>query len=239
MPTTAAYLEIKDPKGDKQIPLDSGPLTIGRNFTNLLVIEEPMASRFHCVIDRAAEGYSVRDLDSRNGTLLNGKPLRGESPMSAGDIVKIGKTELKLIVPAARSGPGIPSKAADTAMAELADLVSDKDEADEEEEATTSQPVNAANEFERQLRERADLLADRTFTDRQIALINARANWFIRLTSRKTLANRSPCSASSCFSASAAGRRIFTSSRRWTMFTSASALTERWLMPSGSAKRSA
>ena len=68
----------------------------------------------------------------------------------------------------------MPNKlAADTAMAELADLVSDKDETDEDEE-TVSEPVKAANEYERQLRERADVLADRTFTDRQIALINAR-----------------------------------------------------------------
>jgi general secretion pathway protein E len=171
-----AYLEIKDPKGDRQVPLDSGPLTIGRNFTNLLVIDEPMASRFHCVIEKAAEGFTVRDLDSRNGTMLNGKPIRGETSMSPGDIVKIGKTEMKLIVPAVRgaaTGPGAKG-AADSAMAELADLVSDKDEADEEESEAAPQPIAAHNEAERQLRERADLMADRTFTDRQIALINAR-----------------------------------------------------------------
>ena len=77
-----AYLEIKEQKGARQVPLDSGPLTIGRNFTNLLVIEEPLASRFHCVIEKMSDGFHVRDLESRNGTMLNGKPLRGEATLS-------------------------------------------------------------------------------------------------------------------------------------------------------------
>jgi general secretion pathway protein E len=168
-----AYLEIKEPKGPRQVPLDGGPLTIGRNFTNLLVIEEPMASRFHCVIERGSDGFHLRDLESRNGTLLNGKPIR-QSVMVNGDVVTIGKTEIKLVVPAVRPSPSQSSKAsADTAMAELATLVTDEEEADEEAE-TPPEPVTASNEFERQLRERAESLGDRTFTDRQIALINAR-----------------------------------------------------------------
>jgi general secretion pathway protein E len=168
-----AYLEIKDAKGPRQVPLDGGPLTIGRNFTNLLVIDEPMASRFHCVIEKGSDGFHLRDLESRNGTLLNGKPVH-QSLIMSGDIVAIGKTEIKLVVPAVRAGSGVNSKAAaDTAMAELAHLVSDEDEVDEDKQAP-AEPVASANEYERQLRERAEALADRSFTDRQIVLINAR-----------------------------------------------------------------
>src|ERR1700677_1222685 len=128
------YLEIKEQKGARQIPLDSGALTIGRNFTNLLVIEEPLASRFHCVIEKDAEGVRIRDLESRNGTLLNGNSLRGEAAMAAGDVIKIGSTEMKLIVPVARVTGNAPSKqAADTAMSELAELVVDGDESEDEE----------------------------------------------------------------------------------------------------------
>ena len=168
-----AYLEISESKGSRQVPLDSGPLTVGRNFTNLLVIEEPMASRFHCVIEKTSEGFLVRDLESRNGTMLNGKPVRGDAPMSPGDVVKIGKTEMKLVVAAARPAHGMTAKGpADTAMAEFAELVSDSDESDEDD--SPAEPTRVANEYERQLRERVDLLSDRTFSDRQIALINAR-----------------------------------------------------------------
>lgn len=168
-----AYLEIKDTKGPRQVPLDGGPLTIGRNFTNLLVIDEPMASRFHCVIERASDGFHLRDLESRNGTLLNGKPVR-QSVMVNGDVLTIGKTEIKLVVPAVRPASGQSTRAAaDTAMAELATLVGDEDGSDEEAEPA-HETIVAANEYERQLRERAEVLSDRTFTDRQIALINAR-----------------------------------------------------------------
>jgi general secretion pathway protein E len=168
-----AYLQIKEPKGSRQIPLDGGPLTIGRNFTNLIVIEEPLASRFHCVIESDDSGFRVKDLQSRNGTLLNGKPIH-ESAMINGDVVMIGKTEIKLIVQNAKPNAGLPPRqAAETAAAELAELVSDKEQSDEEAQPP-AQPITAANEYERQLRERAELLTDRSFTDREIVLINAR-----------------------------------------------------------------
>src|ERR1700722_9107073 len=97
----AAYLEMKVDTGTKQVPLDGGPLTIGRNFTNLLVIEESMASRFHCVIEKVDKGFVVRDLKSRNGTLVNGKPVQS-AELKHGDVVSIGKTQLKLIDPSAK-----------------------------------------------------------------------------------------------------------------------------------------
>jgi general secretion pathway protein E len=151
-------------------------LTIGRNFTNLLVIEEPQASRFHCVIEQDEDGFRVRDLESRNGTMLNGKPIRGGSPLTPGDVVKIGNTEMKLVIASNKNGGGPSHKpAADTAMDELAEFVTDGDEAEEKgEPVAAAAPITSANEFEKQLRERADAMSDRTFNDRQIALINAR-----------------------------------------------------------------
>ncbi|MGD0540641.1 MAG: ATPase, T2SS/T4P/T4SS family [Tepidisphaeraceae bacterium] len=167
-----AYLEIKDAKGPRQVPLDGGPLTIGRNFTNLLVIDEPMASRFHCIIEKGADGFHLRDLESRNGTLLNGQPVH-QSLIVNGDVVAIGKTEMKLVVPTTGSMGEAKSKLlADTAISELANLVSDEEES--EEERAPAKPVAAASEYERQLRERAESLEDRSFNDRQIALFNAR-----------------------------------------------------------------
>jgi type II secretory ATPase GspE/PulE/Tfp pilus assembly ATPase PilB-like protein len=171
-----AFLEIKDTKGTRQVPLDGGPLTIGRNFTNLLVLEEPMASRFHCVIEREGDTFYVRDLESRNGTFLNGKQIK-DSDLKSGDVVSIGKTEMKLMISAPKAArPHLAPKATDdAALSELAGLVSDADEEDPElADTITPSTTPAANEFERLLRDRADSLVDRTFTDREIALINAR-----------------------------------------------------------------
>ncbi len=168
-----AYLEINDTKGPRQVPLDGGPLTIGRNFTNLLVIDEPMASRFHCVIEKRSRRIS----SPRSGIpQWHAAQRQAGPPIHHGQrrLLTIGKTEIKLVVPAVRPASGASAKAAaDTAMAELANLVGDEDESDEEAEPSP-EPIVSANEYERQLRERAEALTDRTFTDRQIALINAR-----------------------------------------------------------------
>jgi type II secretory ATPase GspE/PulE/Tfp pilus assembly ATPase PilB-like protein len=169
----SAYLTVKDPQGERQVPLDGGMLTIGRNFTNLLVIEEAMASRFHCVIEQLPEGFRLRDLDSRNGTMVNGKPCR-ECSLANGDVVTIGKTELKLIVPNQQSGAGVPVKqVVDEVVSELAQLVNDEEE-DESTAATADEKIEPANEFEKALRDRAEALVDKPFGERDIILINAR-----------------------------------------------------------------
>jgi type II secretory ATPase GspE/PulE/Tfp pilus assembly ATPase PilB-like protein len=169
----SAYLTVKDPQGERQVPLDGGLLTIGRNFTNLLVIEETMASRFHCVIEPLADGFRLRDLDSRNGTMVNGKPVK-ECPLANGDVVTIGKTEIKLVVPSQKSGPNAPpNQLVDEVVAELAELVNDEEE-DESQVQPGDEKIEAANEYEKALRERAESLADRPFGERDIVLINAR-----------------------------------------------------------------
>jgi type II secretory ATPase GspE/PulE/Tfp pilus assembly ATPase PilB-like protein len=170
------YLEIKDTAGPRRVALDGGPLTVGRNFTNLLVLEEPMASRFHCVIEEAPDGFIVRDLDSRNGTKLNGKAVK-TALLNNGDVVSIGKTEMKLVIPAAMPANASPKDYESGAVDELAGLVGDEEEAQAEAEAPeVIVEVDTSNdsEMERQLRERADALADRAFTDNDISLINAR-----------------------------------------------------------------
>jgi type II secretory ATPase GspE/PulE/Tfp pilus assembly ATPase PilB-like protein len=168
----SAYLTVKDPQGERQVPLDGGMLTIGRNFTNLLVIEETMASRFHCVIEQLPDGFRLRDLDSRNGTMVNGKPCK-QCPLANGDVVTIGKTALKLIVPNQKSQTGVPPRqVVDEVVAELAHLVNDEEE--DESVTVADEKIEPANEFEKALRERAESLADRPFGERDIVLINTR-----------------------------------------------------------------
>src|ERR1043166_7405534 len=92
------YLEVQDAQGARQVPLGARPLTIGRHPSNLLPLEDSEASRFHCVIEKTSEGWRVKDLDSRNGTRLNGLPIK-VSELMPGDVVTIGQTSLKLVAP--------------------------------------------------------------------------------------------------------------------------------------------
>ena len=157
-----AYLEIKDAKGPRQVPLDGGPLTIGRNFTNLLVIEEAMASRFHCVIEKTSDGFHCAIWNRATERCSTASPSANR-PWSAATSSRsaIPRSSWWSPPPAPRLAC-LPKSLADTAMAELAELVSDEDESDGESEAAP-EPVVASSEYERQLRERAEALADRAF----------------------------------------------------------------------------
>ena len=92
----AAYLVIHR-GGSKQgvVLLFSGQrYTVGRAPGNQVVIEDERASRVHAEIVSADNGWSIRDLDSRNGTLLAGRPIASTSPLTAGDVISIGLAEL-------------------------------------------------------------------------------------------------------------------------------------------------
>src|ERR1700690_498070 len=107
MPKSSPYLEVKDAGGVRKVPVTGSPITIGRNITNMLALDEPLASRFHCVIEKWKDGYRVRDLDSRNGILVNGQATKA-AMLGDGDVVTLGGTELKLVLTAAgaRSNAG-------------------------------------------------------------------------------------------------------------------------------------
>jgi FHA domain len=65
------------------------PLTIGRDATNTVVINSPFVSKAHAIIRYSAGQYSVEDLNSSNGTRVNGAPI-ATSLIGPGDIVEVG-----------------------------------------------------------------------------------------------------------------------------------------------------
>ena len=74
------------------------PVTgIGRNPSNTIVIEDDYASGEHVLIALRGQQWWLEDLGSRNGTLLNGQPLVQAAVISAGDVVTIGHTSLKVV----------------------------------------------------------------------------------------------------------------------------------------------
>ena len=95
-PVASPRLSIHDPVGGRSlVPLIAGErITLGRAPTNQVVIHDERASRFHAEVFAADEGWMVRDLESRNGTLLAGKPVKGERLLSHGDVFLIGASEI-------------------------------------------------------------------------------------------------------------------------------------------------
>ena len=76
-------------------PLRTALLTIGRDEGCDLRLTDPSVSRRHAQIVRQPGGYFVADLQSSNGTLLNGEPLTAPAALAAGDVLTVGVFTLR------------------------------------------------------------------------------------------------------------------------------------------------
>lgn len=82
---------------NKNLPLFGTHITIGRSIENQIVFCDSMISEKHLVIEMIpGKPIKVKDLNSSNGTYLNGKWIQEEF-LSINDIIKLGHLELKLI----------------------------------------------------------------------------------------------------------------------------------------------
>jgi hypothetical protein len=76
-------------------PVSRRSLVIGRGRECDLVIDDRNVSRRHAELTRDGEGFTLRDLDSTNGTAVNGRRVR-LSPVAAGDTIMLGTVVLTL-----------------------------------------------------------------------------------------------------------------------------------------------
>ena len=66
--------------------------TIGRSPGAEFIVEAPLVSRLHCQLISTADSLHVKDLDSTNGTLVNGKRVTS-SPLREGDRLTVGRVD--------------------------------------------------------------------------------------------------------------------------------------------------
>lgn len=69
---------------------------IGRAEDNDVVLLRGSASRQHATISRRDGRFFIQDMQSANGTFLNGVRLQSAQPMEVGDVVTIGNVHIKL-----------------------------------------------------------------------------------------------------------------------------------------------
>jgi pSer/pThr/pTyr-binding forkhead associated (FHA) protein len=87
---------IEGPDAGKQIALD-GPVVIGRGSDADLVLEDGEASSQHARVTPSPDGTAtVEDLETANGTFVNGNELIGPTHLDADDQLLIGVSVIQL-----------------------------------------------------------------------------------------------------------------------------------------------
>ena len=82
------------PEAGRRVELDL-EVAIGRQDGDL-VVEDPEVSRRHAVLRRSGGSVVVEDLDSTNGTFVNGERIRSPITVGPGDQVRVGNTMLEI-----------------------------------------------------------------------------------------------------------------------------------------------
>jgi len=88
---------IAGPLKDKVVELPAGEASVGRVASNQIAISDPALSRRHCLLVQENGGYKIRDLESRNGTQVNGTVIT-EQWLHHGDRIGIGDSLLLFLV---------------------------------------------------------------------------------------------------------------------------------------------
>jgi pSer/pThr/pTyr-binding forkhead associated (FHA) protein len=76
--------------------LEQERVTIGRNSVNDIVLSEPVVSGEHAALQTGPSGTSITDLNSTNGTFVNGLRVK-KSPLHHNDVIAIGSHELRYV----------------------------------------------------------------------------------------------------------------------------------------------
>ena len=119
-PSPAPFLKFEEGDG-REIPLISGNVwKIGRGEQNAIVLIHDMVSRNHAMIQQLEDGeFYLIDMDSRNGSFLNGQRLTAPAALRDGDHLSFGKSRLCFRNPSRSDtgpSPSTPAHVQDAAL---------------------------------------------------------------------------------------------------------------------------
>ena len=71
-------------------------ISVGRTGDNDIVLDHPLVSRYHALIEKMGTRFRLKDLNSTNGVFVNGVHIENESWLTDGDTITIGATDFVL-----------------------------------------------------------------------------------------------------------------------------------------------
>ena len=88
--TIVQLLVVQGRPAGKRLHFPNGEYYIGRGAECQIRPDSEWVSRQHCLLRVADDGAYLRDLGSRNGTLINGALIQGERRLADGDRLQVG-----------------------------------------------------------------------------------------------------------------------------------------------------
>ncbi len=106
-------LTIEDDEGKQtQLPLAHEEYGVGREETNSIRLTDRNVSRKHTTLKKNGQGWILKDLQSYNGTYVNGVRVIGEQAVNSGDVVQLGDYRIEVLdeglLPAQPAGAAPP-----------------------------------------------------------------------------------------------------------------------------------
>lgn len=99
-------LTIEDDEGKQTgLPLAHDEYALGRGESNSIRLTDRNVSRRHATLAKNGQGWVIRDLDSYNGTFVNGVRVNGEQHLRHGDLVQLGDYRIEIVDEALLSSP--------------------------------------------------------------------------------------------------------------------------------------
>lgn len=94
-PESMLVVERRIP-GTRSFPLEQQICLIGASNGSDIFIDSPYISRMHAQITKEKEAFRIRDLDSKNGTFVNGSRLKEEHRLRNGDRIELAEGQVVL-----------------------------------------------------------------------------------------------------------------------------------------------
>ncbi len=87
---------VEGPNRGKKFSLNKSAMKIGKRDTNDIVLKDTTVSRSHMEVKYLEDRFLLRDLESTNGTFVNGTRVK-EAYLEPGDLIKVGNTSLEFV----------------------------------------------------------------------------------------------------------------------------------------------
>lgn len=87
---------VSGPNTGQSVPLDGGPLLLGRGTDAAIRLDDDYVSSRHARFATNGEQWFVEDLGSTNGTYLGKQRITSPTPIGTGISVRLGKTTVEL-----------------------------------------------------------------------------------------------------------------------------------------------